>query len=98
MFRDLRGAGCGHETPSASKQRSIAFVELMTTAALALSTAVAVTAVSIGIARADVMGAVAKGDSTPFALAVFIGLLLSGMGGLTAIMASDERGRNSPGT
>jgi len=41
--------------------RSVAFVELITTAALALSTAVAVTAVSIGIARADVVGAAAKG-------------------------------------
>ena len=46
----------------APKHRSIAFVELITTAALALSTAVAVTAVSIGIARADVLGAVSSGD------------------------------------
>ena len=38
----------------ARKHRSILFVELVTTAALALSTAVAVTAVSIGMARADV--------------------------------------------
>ena len=62
----------------------------MTTAALALSTAVAVTAVSIGIARADVVGAVAKGDGAPLAIALFVGLLLSGMGGLTAVMAADH--------
>lgn len=71
--------------------RHIACVELVTTAALALSTAVAITAVSIGIARADVLGTVAKGDSAPFAIALFIGLLLSAMGGLTAIMATDPR-------
>src|SRR6059058_1647195 len=73
----------------ASTRRSVVFVELITTAALALSTAIAVTAVSIGIARADVVGAVANGDSTPFAVALFIGLLLSAMGGLTAMLVAD---------
>jgi hypothetical protein len=72
---------------SARKRRSIVCVELITTAALALSTAVAVTAVSIGIARADVVGAVAKGDGAPFAVALLIGLLLAAMGGLTAVVA-----------
>jgi len=73
----------------ASTRRPIALVELITTAALALSTAVAITAVSIGIARADVVGAVANGDSRPFAVALFIGLLLSAMGGLTAMLVAD---------
>jgi hypothetical protein len=71
--------------------KHVACVELITTAALALSTAVAVTAVSIGIARADVIGTVAKGDSAPFAIALFIGLLLSAMGGFTALVATDPR-------
>ena len=86
-------AGIGREAPRAAapKHRSIAFVELVTTAALALSTAVAVTAVSIGIARADVLGEVAKGDSAPFAIALFIGLLFSAMGALTVIMAPAPR-------
>jgi hypothetical protein len=92
MWKDLSGRGGFQPTTpqaSAPKHRSIAFVELITTAALALSTAVAVTAVSIGIARADEAGAVATGDGTAFAVALLIGLLLSGMGGLTAIMAAD---------
>ena len=75
----------------APKHRSIAFVELITTAALALSTAIAVTAVSIGMARADVLGAVISGDRTPFAIALFFGLLLSAMGVLTAIVAGSPR-------
>jgi hypothetical protein len=74
-----------------SKHKNVACIELITTAALALSTAVAVTAVSIGIARADVIGTVAKGDSAPFAIALFIGLLLSAMGGLTALVATEPR-------
>jgi hypothetical protein len=93
MFTELTGANSRHTRPAPPGHRSIAFVELITTAALALSTAVAVTAVSIGIARAEVIGSVAKGDGTPLAIAIFIGLLLSGMGGLTALMANDDRGK-----
>jgi len=76
---------------SARKHRSFVCVELLTTAALALSTAVAVTAVSIGIARADVIGAVANGDGAPFAVALLIGSLFAAMGGLTAIVAGGAR-------
>ena len=74
----------------AFRRRPVAMIELITTAALALSTVVAVTAVSIGIARADAASTAANGDGSAFAIALFIGLLLSGMGGLTAIMAADR--------
>ena len=73
------------------RHRPIALVELITTVALALSTAVAVTAVSIGIARADVVDAVTKGDGVPLAIALGIALLLAAMGGLTAIVAGNLR-------
>jgi hypothetical protein len=76
---------------SPPRHRSIAFVELILTAALALSTAVAVTAVSIGIARADVLGAVTNGDATPLAIALAFGLLLAAMSAVTAIMAGSPR-------
>jgi hypothetical protein len=76
-----------HRHACTPRHRSIAFVELITTAALALSTAVAVTAVSIGIARADVVGSMAKGNGAPFAVALLIALLLSAAGALTASMA-----------
>jgi len=78
---------------SARKHRSIACVELLTTAALALSTAVAVTAVSRGIARADVLGAVVQGDGEPFAIALLIGLLFAARGGLTAAMGDAPQRR-----
>jgi hypothetical protein len=56
-----RVVGFGHPTGRATKvkRRPIAIVELITTAALALSTVVAVTAVSIGMARADLPSAAA---------------------------------------
>jgi hypothetical protein len=69
----------------APRHRPIVLVELIITAALALSTVVAVTAVSIGIARAEVAGDVAKGASLPFAIALGIALLLTAMSGVTAI-------------
>jgi glycerol uptake facilitator-like aquaporin len=79
---------------SASKHRPVASVELIATVALALLTLVAVTAVSIGIARADVFGARAHADAAPLAIALFIGLLLSAMGGLTALMAGEPTRRD----
>jgi hypothetical protein len=75
----------------APKHRSMAFVELITTAGLALSTVVAITAVSIGIARADVLGATTSGDHAPFAIALSIGMLFAAMGALTALMAPARR-------
>ena len=75
----------------APRRRPITLVELITTAALALSTAVAVTAVSIGMARADVVGAMTSGDSTPLAIALCIAFLLAAMGGLTVIVAVNPR-------
>ena len=75
----------------APRQRPITLVELITTAALALSTAVAVTAVSIGMARADVVGAMTGGDGTPLAIALCIAFLLAAMGGLTVIVAVNPR-------
>ena len=53
--------------------RPVAMVELIATVALALSTVVAATAVSIGIARADAFGIRADGDPAPLAIALLIG-------------------------
>ena len=52
---------------------------------LALCTLVAVTVVSVGIARADVVGNVIDNESGLFAIALLLGLLFIGMGGLTIL-------------
>jgi hypothetical protein len=72
------------------KRRPAAFVELITTVALAFSTAVAVTAVSIGIARAEVIGAVVKREGAPLAIALCVGLLLVAMGGIVAAVTARD--------
>jgi len=73
-----------------SKRRS-AGIELLATVALAVSLVIAATAVSIGMARAQAFGAVPHSDGTPFAIAVFLALALTGMGGLTAVAARCRR-------
>ena len=69
----------------APRHRSIT-VELIITAALALSTAVAATAVSIGIARADMIGAMSHSDP-PFAIVLLVAMMLGAIGTLSAVIA-----------
>jgi hypothetical protein len=73
-----------------SKRRNFR-VELFATVALAVSLVIAVTAVSIGMARAQALGAGGNSDRAPFAIAVFFGAVMAGMGGLTAIVASERQ-------
>jgi uncharacterized membrane protein len=71
------------------RRRALALAELVATVALAISILVAVTAVSIGIARADAL--IVEGDGGRWALAVFLGLFIAGMGGITAFAVRDGK-------
>ena len=62
---------------------------IVTTVTLVVSLVVAATAVSIGIARADTLAPIAGSGGGRLALAVFLGLVIAGMGGLTAAMVHD---------
>ena len=55
-------------------------------AALVLSLVVAFTAVSIGIARADTLVPFGGSGSGRLALAMLVGVVIAGMGGLTAAL------------
>jgi len=68
-----------------SPLRPAAPLELIAGVALVVSTVVAATAVSIGIARADVVGAAAAGERS-FAVALLLGLIFAGWGALTVLM------------
>ena len=87
MTRD-QIAGIGFQHPVRRQRpltpRNIAFAELIMTSALVISIVVAATAVGIGIARADAIGALGGGDEGTIAIATFLGLLIPGMGGITA--------------
>jgi hypothetical protein len=69
----------GHE------RRRIAVASLIASAALAFATVVVVTVVSVGIARANVVDNVIDNEGGLFAVALLLGLLFIGMGGLTIL-------------
>jgi hypothetical protein len=74
-----------------SERRTAVFAELVATVGLTLSVLVAATAVSIGMARADVATNVIDIESGVFAVALLLGLLFIGMGGLTALSLPTAR-------
>jgi uncharacterized integral membrane protein len=63
-------------------------VELIATMALVVCLIIAVTAVSIGMARAQAFANIGRHDHAPFAVALFFGAV---MGGLTAMVAGDRQ-------
>jgi len=85
----------GFKAPSArplgNERRTVALAELLTMVGLALSTIVAATVVSLGIARANVVGNVIDNEGGLFAVALLLGLIFIGMGGLTAFTLSSHK-------
>jgi Mn2+/Fe2+ NRAMP family transporter len=74
------------------KRRAFADVALLaTTIGLVVSLAIAITTVSIGIARADTLNAIASDNSGRACLAVFFALVLMGMSGVTAAVVRDVK-------
>jgi hypothetical protein len=67
----------GHE------RRTVALAALFATAALAISTIVAATVVSVGIARASVADGVLDQEGSLFAAALLLGLIFISIGGFT---------------
>ena len=72
-------------------RRRILGVEMIAAVALAVCLIIAVTAVSIGMARAQALATIDRHDHTPFAVALFFGAVMAGMGGLTAMVAGDRQ-------
>jgi hypothetical protein len=66
-------------------------VELIATMALVVCLIIAVTAVSIGMARVQAFADFGRHDRAPFAVALFFGAVMAGMGGLTAMVAGDRQ-------
>jgi hypothetical protein len=73
------------------ERHTSACAELVAGVALALSTIIAATAVSMGIARADVAGNVIDNEGSLFAIALVLGLLFIGVGGLTILSLPHPR-------
>lgn len=93
MSRDSEGNHVGFHHPAhrrrAMGRRTMPVPELIASVALAACTALAVTVVSIEIARADTFGTGV--EPNPLALATFLGALLAVMGGITVVSRSLRR-------
>jgi threonine/homoserine/homoserine lactone efflux protein len=89
MFTRRHVQSAGFMPPAARvlgrERRNVAIAQLVATIALAICTILAVTVVSAGIAHADVVGNVIDNESSLFAIALLLGLLFIGMGGLTIL-------------
>jgi hypothetical protein len=74
------------------RRHAFADVPLFVLAAtLVLSLVIALTAVSIGIARADTLVPFGGGGSGRLALAMIVGVAIAGMGGLTAAFVHNDK-------
>ena len=67
------------------ERRTVAFAELVTGIALALSIVVLATVMSVGVARADVIEGVVGHEGSLFGVALLLGLLFIGLGGLATL-------------
>jgi threonine/homoserine/homoserine lactone efflux protein len=74
-----------------SEHQTAAVAELLATITLAVCTIVAATVVSMGIAHADVASNVIDNEGGLFAIALVLGLLFIGMGGLTILSMPYDR-------
>jgi hypothetical protein len=84
----------GFASPVSTKRITrcrIVGVELIATMALVVCLIIAVTAVSIGMARAQALATIDRHDHESFAAALLFGALMVGMGGLTAIAAGERQ-------
>jgi hypothetical protein len=69
--------------PLGTERRTVALAELAAIAALIVSTIVVATVVSAGIARASVADGVVGHEGSLFGIALLLGLILIGIGGLS---------------
>jgi uncharacterized membrane protein YphA (DoxX/SURF4 family) len=92
-MRDIENTGFAAPAsrPIGHERRSVALAALIASAALAVSTIVAATVVSVGIARASVVDGVIDNEGGLFAVALLLGLVFIGIGSF-AIMP--KRGRH----
>lgn len=79
------------------ERRAATFAELVATVGLVLSTIVAATVVSVGIARAEVATTIIDNETGLFAIALIVGLAFAAMGGITLVhLPGDKTHRQHP--
>jgi hypothetical protein len=82
---DSHGFSASSDRALDNERRRLALAELVTIIGLTLSTIVAATVVSVGIARADVVGNVVDNEGSLFTIALLLGMIFIGIGGYSAL-------------
>jgi Na+/pantothenate symporter len=72
------------------ERRTVAVAALIASVTLALSTIVAVTVVTVGIARAGAVDSVIDNEGGLFAIALLLGLVFIGVGGFSMLPHRDR--------
>ncbi len=76
------------------ERRAVAVAALIASTALAVSTIVAATVVTVGIARANVADGVIDNEGSLFAVALLLGLIFIGIGSFTLLPPRGRRHRH----
>jgi hypothetical protein len=89
----MRNDNPGFTAPTGlgNERRTVALAELAAIVGLALSTIVAVTVVSVDMARASVAGNVIDNEAGLFTVALLLGLVFITVGGLSAFTLPGHR-------
>jgi hypothetical protein len=77
--------------PLGRERRSLALAQLLASIGLAAGTLIAATVITAGIARADGLVPMPGEHTNIVAVAVILGVLFAGMGGLTAMSLAPSR-------
>lgn len=78
---DNTGFRAPTQRPLGNERRSVVLAELLAILALAVSTVVAATVLTVGIARAAAVDGVVDNQGNLFGVAVLLGLIFIGLGG-----------------
>jgi hypothetical protein len=79
---DSSGFRAPAQRPLGIERRAVMLAQLVATLALALSTLVAATVLTVGIARASAVDGVIGHEGSLFGIALLLGLIFIGVGGL----------------
>lgn len=80
---DNTGFRASTRHPLGRERRTVVLAELLASVALALSTMIAATVLTVGIARASVVDGVIGHESGLFGIALLLGLIFIGIGSLS---------------
>jgi hypothetical protein len=85
MRKDLDNSGFTAPSGRSVGRLSVALTELIAIVGLVLSTIIAATAVTVGMAHADVVGNVIDNEGSLFTIALLLGMIFIGVGGYSAL-------------